>query len=147
MRLNVEWRRVKTWLVDERRLYTRAIKALQSTPRRLLLGMLKLRWREVKRQHEVIAHWLFRTASLPQFSGQGSSLRTTNREEIHSELLAYLDGSQEESEGDGDGGGNDGEDAGDGFEDAEGNGRLSGYVNDADGLGRMVDVLGLISGD
>jgi hypothetical protein len=72
-RLNVEWKRVATWLQDESRLYTKIIEHLSSSGNDpLLLDALRRKWERTQRIHRTTWYWLSRIRSLPSFSGSSS---------------------------------------------------------------------------
>jgi hypothetical protein len=69
-RLNVEWKRVGTWLRDENRLYTKVIDNLSSNGTDpLLVDALRRKWERTQRIHRTTWYWLSRIRSLPSFSG------------------------------------------------------------------------------
>lgn len=67
-RLNIEWRRVRTWISDERKLYEKVIPALRNSDP-LLAQIVHLRWLEVSKGHAVVLTWLDRTARLDGYTG------------------------------------------------------------------------------
>jgi hypothetical protein len=90
VRLNIEWRRMKTWLVDERALYIRAIKSLRASGDHLLADTVQQRWKEVQGMHQVISHWLERTQELSKFSGDSSRGCAVNPEKVNPELQSTI---------------------------------------------------------
>jgi len=85
-RLNVEWRRVRAWLMDEEKLFLRSIKCLKGTGDNLLAGILQQRWDEVRQIHRVTWHWLFKAQSLPFFSASITPAVAISKEQINQEL-------------------------------------------------------------
>jgi hypothetical protein len=87
-RLNVEWCRVRSWLVDEKHLY-KVINLLASQSDSLLLGAVQCRWTQVKQTHQLIRYWLYRTQRLPSFSGDLSQGHAQRQE--HMGIAGLLD--------------------------------------------------------
>ena len=67
-RLNIEWKRVGTWIRDERILYLKVIGHLDSNDP-LLAEAVRCKWARAKLIHQTTAKWLSRIRNLPSFSG------------------------------------------------------------------------------
>lgn len=80
IRLNVEWRRVRTWIKDERSLYLATVDALRSAGEDLLATALQTRWSHVEKTHRVIQFWLSKTQRLHGFSGNCARSKAKHRE-------------------------------------------------------------------
>jgi hypothetical protein len=90
LRLNLEWRRVHTWLLDEEKLFLRSVKCLSLSGNQLLSDMVHMRWKEVQHTHRVIWRWLYRAQSLPFFSADLSHGNALRKERVNEDLLDAL---------------------------------------------------------
>jgi hypothetical protein len=87
VRLNIEWRRVYAWLVDERKLYLATVDYLSKTEDKLLCELLRARWKEVEQVHRVTWRWLLRTKGLPYFSANTTRGHAVDKVVPNPELL------------------------------------------------------------
>jgi hypothetical protein len=68
-RLNVEWRRLTTWISDEGKLYKRALELLSTEGSDThLLDAVQRHWKRTRRIHYINSKWLTRTQNLSTFS-------------------------------------------------------------------------------
>jgi hypothetical protein len=79
-RLNIEWRRLKTWISDEQKLYQQALRVLSAEDNRdpHLLEAVRQSWKRTRQIHGINSHWLARTRNLPTFSASltpGTAIR------------------------------------------------------------------------
>lgn len=139
IRLNVEWRRLRTWLSDERLLYLATINSLQNTNQVVLAFALEERWSKINRAHSIIRYWLRKTRNLEGFSGNTSQGVATVRDIGNPELLRAqaLPQSNEDSDQHGS------YDAGN--DDAEDGGPDTDQLENPDLLSSMIDAMGSIS--
>lgn len=139
VRLNVEWRRLRSWIADEKALYLATINALKKTNQDLLASTLHDRWNKVERSHSVIRFWLRKTQNLKGFSGDDSVAKAFRPEVGNSDLLqgSISDDSNE-------GLGDQGIDY-TGDDDLQDNGQMSGRIDNPDLLSTMIDAMGRIS--
>lgn len=89
-RLRVEWKRLRTWLVDERRLYMKVIDHLSSSPDLCLLDAVKRQWEHVEGIHQANWYWLGRCQALPSFSAPLSLGQAVRPEYMNIQLATSL---------------------------------------------------------
>lgn len=87
VRLNVEWKRLQTWMSDEKRLYLATIRSLRSGNQHLLASTLQDRWTKVNQSHSIIRYWLRKTQILAGFSGDPSRATAVARENGNPDIL------------------------------------------------------------
>jgi hypothetical protein len=143
IRLQVEWSRLRAWLIDEKRIYREAIVGLENIGKPLESKMVNLRWIEVERAHRVLWYWLLQTQKLPNFPSI-LSRHAVNPEKVNPVLVDALGGARSSGtdpvELD-----NDGNCSGEYFESERINGQMIGLVDDTEKLSSMVDTLGEMS--
>lgn len=145
-RLNMEWKRVQTWVRDERRLFVKTIKELWASEEEVLAPLVEQRWQQVKRAHQVIMHWLRRTQELPLFSGVDGVARAVRPEggskELHGRVSERGDTGkdvQADDRMDGE------EDAGSGEENEADTVGMEGCLQEVNEFDNLVHTLGSIS--
>lgn len=88
VRLNVEWRRVKGWILDERSLYLATIDGLKNAGNSNLASAVQSRWNRVEKNHRIIQHWLAKTQQLDGFSANTALGKAINKEKGCHEILS-----------------------------------------------------------
>jgi hypothetical protein len=140
-RLNSEWKRMRTWLRDEKKLYAAAIRALRSSDE-LLANIVQQEWSVVSRSHAIIRRWLARIQSLPGFSASihpGVALQPESIDPTLQEILNATDETGDVDDEADDGCGKPNVDTGD--DDADDGGMFTGHINDPDTLDTMINTL------
>lgn len=110
VRLDIEWRRVRTWIQDERTLYLATIEGLLRSGNLVLSSVLKLRWARVERSHQIIQHWLFKTYKLDGFTGNTKPGDALDRELGCAEILSFSSNNSLDTQDSPSGDGENGED-------------------------------------
>lgn len=146
VRLDVEWRRVRTSIQDERALYLATIDCLRSAGQLDLSSVLNVRWTRVERCHRIIQHWLLKTYRLEGFTASTSSGVAVEREKGCAELLSFSSNGLVDTQGISIGGVEDGEDplSFHGELDQP-NGVLSGLNSQFEKDGDLIDSIGRMS--
>lgn len=88
VRLNMEWRRVRAWISDERALFLATIDSLKENGNRLQASALQSRWHRVEKGHRIAQHWLAKTRRLDGFSAYTGPGKAINKEKGRDDVLS-----------------------------------------------------------
>jgi hypothetical protein len=139
-RLNIEWRRVRTWLSDEKDLYLSTIEALREAGELTLSEIVKQSWTELKKAHRVIWDWLRRTQQLSGFTGNISRGNACRPLRSSSNMLSEANPTEHDVVHDEESG-----ESSDELDDSATGGFFSGRVDDPETLGNVIDAVGAMS--